>query len=72
MRTSLRTLASLSLAGVMSVGYFAAASATASLDMQLIDAVRRGDREAARQMIKSDPAAVNRAAAAVVGRLPKS
>jgi ankyrin repeat protein len=36
--------------------------AAAAMDMQLADAVRRGDRDAVRQLIKSDPAAVNRAA----------
>lgn len=58
MRNGLRSFASLALAA----GMTAASLSAAALDMQLIDAVRRGDREAARQMIKSDAAAVNRAA----------
>ena len=59
MRMSLKTLAGFALAGTLSVSYLGAASA---LDMQLIDAVRRGDRDAARILVKSDPASVNRAA----------
>ncbi len=59
MRMNLRNLGGWVLAGALTVSGLHAAAA---LDMQLIDAVRRGDRDMVRRMIQSDASAVNRPA----------
>lgn len=58
MRATMRTIGEWTLAGACSILSVSAAA----VDLQLIDAVRRGDREQARQLVQSRPGDVNQAA----------